>query len=128
MIKHAVESGFTAVELLITLFIAVAFLGTGYQLYSIVVKSSSDARMRSVASNVAYDNLRRYSSQATNPCTVVTPSPTPSLGSNSGLSSAAITVTFSCPFGTSSPTSKVQVSITYGLPQQEVVHAIYVTN
>ena len=128
MIKYRIESGFTAVELLITLFIAVAFLATGYQLYSIVIKSSGDARMRSVASNVAYDNLRRYSSQATNPCTVVTPSPTPSLGSNSGLSNAAITGTFSCPFGTSSPTSRVEVSITYGLPQQEVVHAIYVTN
>jgi Tfp pilus assembly protein PilV len=128
MIKHSVESGFSAVELLITLFIAVAFLTTGYQLYTIVIKSSGDARMRSVASNIAYDNMRRYSAQATNPCTVVTPSPTPSLGSNSGLSNAAITVTFSCPFGTSSPTSKVQVSITYGSPQQEVVHAIYVSN
>jgi Tfp pilus assembly protein PilV len=128
MIKHSVESGFSAVELLITLFIAVAFLTTGYQLYTIVIKSSGDARMRSVASNIAYDNMRRYSTQATNPCTVVTPSPTPSLGSNSGLSNATITVTFSCPFGTSSPTSKVQVSITYGSPQQEVVHAIYVSN
>lgn len=122
------DSGFSAVELLITLFIATAFIATGYQLYSIIIKNGSEARLRAVASNIAYDNLRRYSAQATNPCTVLTPSPTPTIPAGSGLSNAAITVTFSCPYGTSDRTAKVQVSVKYSTPQQEVVHAIYINN
>lgn len=128
MSPKTAQAGFSAIELLITLFVGAAFVATGYQLYSVIIQSSSDARFRSRASNIAYENLRKYSPQATNPCSVVTPSPTPSVPSSSGLSSPTITVEFSCPFGTSSGTSQVKVTLTYGSPQQEVSHAIYVTN
>lgn len=128
MIRHRrTQAGFTAIELLITLFVAAAFIATGYQLYTIVVKSGGDARFRSTASNIAYDNLRRYSPQATNPCSVVTPTPTPSIPANT-LPNSSITVTISCPFGTLSPTALIQVSVFYGTPQQEVDHALFVTN
>lgn len=126
--KRTTEQGFSAVELLITLFIAVAFIATGYQLYSIIIKDGGEARARARASNIAYDNLRRYTPKATNPCTVFPPSPTPSIPSGSGLSNASITVTYSCPYGPTVATSKVTVSVKYGSPQQEVVHATYVTN
>jgi len=120
------QAGFSAVELLITLFVAAAFIITGYQLYSIVIKDGADARQRAKASNIAYELLRKYSSQATNPCTTVTPSPAPSVPSNSGLANAHATVTFSCPYGASNTAvSKVQVTLTYGSPAQEVTHAIY---
>lgn len=122
------QSGFSAVELLITLFVGAAFIATGYQLYSVIIQSSGDARFRAKASNIAYENLRRYSPQATNPCSAVTPTPTPTVDAASGLSNPVMTVTISCPYGTSSGTSKVQVSLTYGSPQQEVAHAIYITN
>jgi Tfp pilus assembly protein PilV len=128
MTAHPKQAGFSAVELLITLFVGVAFIATGYQLYSVIIQSSGDARFRARASNIAYDNLRRYSAQATNPCSTVTPTPTPTVAASSGLSNPVISVTISCPFGTSSGTSKVQVTLTYGLPQQEVSHAIYITN
>jgi Tfp pilus assembly protein PilV len=121
------QSGFSAVELLITMFIAAAFIITGYQLYSIVIKNGGEARRQAKASNIAYDNLRRYSPQAVSPCAVVTPTPTPTIPANSGLGSAAISVTITCPYGTSSTTSKVESRVTYDSPQQEVVHAIYVT-
>lgn len=121
------QLGFSAVELLITLFVAVAFIGTGYQLYSIIINDGGAARMRARASNIAYDNLRRYASQATSPCTTFTPTPTPNIPANSGLSSAAISVVPTCPYG-SSTTTKIQVTVTYGTPQQGVVHALYVTN
>lgn len=121
------QAGFSAVELLITLFIAAVFVTTGYQLYTVVIKNGSDASQRAVASNIAYDNLRRYSTQTTNPCTVVTPSPTPTIPANS-LPSASITVTIDCPYGTSDGTSRVNVSVKYATPQQEVVHAMYVNN
>lgn len=122
------QSGFSAVELLITLFIAVAFLGTGYQLYSIIINDGGASRQRARASNIAYDNLRRYTPQATNPCSVFTPSPTPSIPAGSGLSNASVTVTASCPYTTTSSVTKIQVSVKYGSPQQEVLHALYVTN
>lgn len=124
--SRANQSGLSAIELLITLFVAAAFIATGYQLYAAIIQSSGEARFRARASNLAYDYLRQYSAQVTNPCTTVTPSPTPTIPSNSGLSRAAVSVVISCPFGTSAQTSKVSVVITYGDPQQEVDHATYV--
>lgn len=128
MSQPRLEAGFTAVELLITLFIAAAFIGTAYQLYSIVIDDSGSARTRAQASNIAYTALRRYAPDATNPCSAITAAPPPTIPANSGLSSPSISVTYSCPYGTSSATTKVQVSVKYGSPQQEVVHALYVAN
>jgi len=120
------QAGFSAVELLITLFIAVAFITTAYQLYSVVIQNGGDARSKAIANNIAYDNLRRYAPQATNPCSNVTPSPAPTIPANSGLEQGAITVTITCPYGTSLWLSQVKVTVTYGMPQKEVVHALFV--
>lgn len=127
MSKHTLQSGFSAVELLISLFIAVAFVGAGYQLYAVVIKDGSDAKLRARANDIAYDKLRSYSTQATNPCTSVTPSPTPALPNPSGLPNASITVSITCPYA-SDPISKVSVTISYGTPQQGVTHALFVKN
>ena len=122
------QAGFSAVELLISLFIAVAFIAAGYQLYAVIVKDGSDARYQSRASNIAYENLRTYSAQATSGCTVISPASQslPSTGAN-GLPSATMYINITCPYGLSDPTSKVSVRITYGTPQQEVTHALFVT-
>lgn len=122
------QSGFSAVELLITLFIAAAFLVTGYQLYTIVINGGTSVRTRALASSLAYSDLRLYAAQATNPCTVVTPTPTPTIPANSGLTNATIAVTFTCPYGTTSPTSSLHVTVTYGTLGEEVDHALLVTN
>jgi Tfp pilus assembly protein PilV len=130
MIKPSTQAGFSAVELLISLFIAVAFVGAGYQLYALIIKNGGEARLRSRADNIAYETLRTYSPQATSPCSTVTPVPTPTLPavtSPNGLPDAAITVTFTCPYGTSDKTSKLSVRITYGTPQKEVNHATFIT-
>lgn len=130
MRKRDTQAGFSAIELLISLFIAVAFVGAGYQLYAIIVKDSGEARLRARANNIAYENLRIYSSQATSPCSAVAPSPTPPAPpatGDFGLPSASITVTFSCPYGVADPTSKLTVQVQYGTPQQEVTHAIFIT-
>lgn len=128
MQKPRLQEGFSAVELLITLFIAAAFIATGYQLFTIIIKNGGDARMRAKASNIAYDNLRRYATQGTTPCSTFTPNPTPSIPAGSGLSNASITVTVSCPYGTSAAVTKVSVSVKYSTPQQEVIHAMYASN
>jgi hypothetical protein len=131
MIKATnIESGFSAVELLITLFVAAAFLATGYQLYSVIVKDGSEARYEAKASNIGYDNLRKYSPKATIPCTnIPNPLPTATIPANSGLPTPnSITVTIDCPAGLgTTSTSRVNVSVKYGSPQREVVHAIFVS-
>lgn len=127
-------AGFSAIELLITIFVAAAFLAAGYQLYSAVLRYGSDTRNQTTASNIAYDYLRRYSSQATNPCTVVTPTPAPTIptppAGGTALPSPSITASITCPYGTSNGTSLVSVTVTYGYtsPQKQVQHAVYVTN
>jgi prepilin-type N-terminal cleavage/methylation domain-containing protein len=121
------QAGFSAVELLITLFIAAVFIATGYQLYSVVIKNGAETNQRSIASGIAYENLRRYAPKVTAPCTST--SSTPTIPVDSGLSNpSSITVTYECPFGASSSITRVTVSVKYGTPQQEVVHAIYATN
>jgi len=54
--KH---QGFSAVELLITLFIAATFLVAGFQLYSTIIKDSGSIRLTVRASNVAYNYLQK---------------------------------------------------------------------
>lgn len=127
MTQRDTQSGFSAVELLISLFIAVAFIAAGYQLYAVVIKDGADARYRAEASNIAYAKLRLYAAQATNPCTEVTPSPTPELPADT-LPNGDITADITCPYGIGNPTSKVVVAVQYGSPQHKVVHALYVTN
>ena len=122
------QSGFSAVELLITLFIAVAFLATGHQLYTSIISDSGATRQQAKASNVAYDYLRRYTGSITSPCSDSTPlnnttvSPVPD-----GLSNVKVTVTISCPQPSLSSLSRVEVRVTYGADSEEVVHAMYAT-
>lgn len=126
--RQPASSGFSAVELLITLFIAAIIVFAGYQLYATIIKDANDARNRSVASNIAYDNLRLISSQVTQPCTAKTHSalaPAPSIPTNSGLLSPSITGSIDCPFSSSLNLSRVSVTVTYGNPAESVTHAIY---
>jgi len=91
------SNGFSAVELLITLFIAAAFLISGFQLYAVIIKDGGEARMQSSASNVATDYLQRYKSSATNPCTTQSPLTDSSI-SIPGLSSVTVSVAITCPY------------------------------
>jgi Tfp pilus assembly protein PilE len=127
MSRRALQTGFSAIELMISLFIAVAFVGAGYQLYSVIVKDGGEAKLRAKANDIAYEKLRFYSAQATNPCTSVTPTPTPTIPNANDLPNATITVTISCPYSTD-PVSKVSVTVLYGSPQQGVTHASFVKN
>lgn len=127
--RHS-EQGFSAVELLITLFVAAAFLATGYQLYYTLIETTGQSRLRAIANNIAYDKLRFYSSQATNPCTSKTNSTlAPTIPANSGLGSPTITVTITCPYGTTRSVSRVYVQIGYGpaSSREYTQHVIYTT-
>lgn len=119
------QSGFTTIELLITLFVAAAFLVSGYQLYNLIIKDSGQTRATSRASSIAYDYMRRYSTSATSPCTVSTPLSNSSI-SVGGLTNVLITVAISCPYSATTSISKVDVLIKYNTPQQTLEYATYV--
>lgn len=124
------EQGFSAIELLITLFVAAAFLATGYQLYYSLIDSTGQTRLRAIANNIGYDKLRFYSAQATNPCTSKTNTTlAPTIPANSGLGSPTITATLTCPYGTSRSVTRVYVQIGYGSAnsREYTQHVIYTT-
>ena len=47
---------------------------------------------------------------------------------NGLATNAQQTAAITCPYGTSDPTSLVTITLTYGTPQQGVVHALYANN
>lgn len=119
------EAGFSAVELLITLFVLAAFLVAGVQLYNVVINDGAASRAEARASNIAYGYLRQYSTTAKNPC-----APSTILNGESvevqGLVNVSVTVSVTCPYGTSSDISKVEAKVTYNNPSETVVQATFV--
>lgn len=129
MINQSREQGFTTAELLITIFVGVAFILTGYQLYGIIAGNSSNTQQQAIASNLAYADLQvaTGSSTVAPACTAspqvssTTPVPTGTLLP----SGSTVTTTFSCPYGTSSTITEVIVTVNYGSGQ--ATHGIYAT-
>lgn len=121
---RAHASGFTAVEVLVTLFIIGFLLAAGYQAYGLVTNDSYDARLRSEASNIAYEAMRRIAGNAATPCAAQTPAT--SIPESSTLPSPrTIAASISCPQGTTSAISLVTITITYGPSNETVTHAVY---
>lgn len=120
------QSGFTAIELLITLFVAAGFLIAGYQLFNVIIKDGGQARAESRAGNIAYDYIRRYSSYATDPCVAQAPLNNSSVTID-GLSNVKITVTITCPEYSTTNISKIEVTVTYNTPQQTVQYGTLIT-
>lgn len=106
-------SGFSAVELLITLFIAAIFLMSGYQLYTVVIEDSGRTRAESTVANVAYNYLRQYSTSAANPCVASTPITNQSI-SIEDINSPVLTIAITCPQPATTTLSRIEASITYG--------------
>lgn len=130
--KNRNHAGFTAVELLATLFVAAVFLLSGYTLYNTIMMRSGDARQRVQADNIAFDYLRRYQSSATNPCTNSTPATKLAITSSAatnGLTNPTATVQVSCPNTAIQSLSLVTVIIEYqqGANTQQVRQELYVT-
>lgn len=125
--------GFTAVELLIAMVVGVLLLGSGYQLYTTVMRDSSESLKRSQASGVAYQIIRQNQKNLTTPCTASTTAP--SVPSDAGLGSGATAeLKVTCPYNTyngdgslntASDISLMSVTITYqAVTQQKVTRAI----
>lgn len=128
------EEGFSAVEVLITLFIAVLFVIAGNQLYSYVLKNGTESDQQARASNIGYEYLRSKAPTGTSPCTDSAAQEFTNV-SVPGLTSVNITVDVSCPYSSLISTSdlrknisKLSVTVKYGAtPQKEVQHGIFYT-
>lgn len=129
--KKSRVSGFTAVELMVTLFVAVLFIMSGYMLYDAVSSRSANTRELAEASNVAYEVLRNEGSvyrSTSSKCGVAFTSQTVTR-SNLKIPNPAITIKRCKPF-TDSMILQVTVVVQYGPNEarKEAVHAAYVSN
>ena len=134
------SAGFSTVELLVTLFVAAAFVGAFYQLFVTTSQDSVDTKRYATASALAYSNLNRFkikpsSMAACSASYTYKPSGfnPPVTGSVSGLpGSVTQTVIASYPFtcGQNDDVIKIESSVTYGPSGQQttVTHATYVND
>jgi len=114
MKKTATTNGFTTVELLVTLFVAVAFLMSGYQLYSMIINDGGEVRARAKASNVAYKYLQQKQLQvlASTNCNAVGITQIPIAADDQP--STSITYEVLCPYAPQINTiSKILIKVNY---------------
>ncbi len=128
------QDGFTAIELLITLFIAALFLFAGYQLYTQVVRDGKDADRTAKLSNIVYQKLRESSADITaaNPTgcgSVADAADSTTTETVQGVGSVNFAITITCPYGVSPPKDifliKVSATYTDNGTQKKVEQATY---
>jgi hypothetical protein len=122
------QSGLSAVELLITLFIAATFLMAGYLLWGFTQQGSVQANQATIASNIAYDYARRY--KVTSGTCAVTPAPVTNVApdNSNGLPNATIKVEASCPAPLDTLSIvKIKSTVSYGnvSDPKKVTHVLY---
>ncbi len=126
---HASIRGFSAIELLATLFIAFIFLAAGYSLYGAIVTRSAQTRHRAQADNVAYEYIRRYEATVGVSCVTTTPLNNVVVPASvaGDLGKPRVTVAITCPNGTVTLLSKIRVIVYYseGGEQRNVEHEVF---
>jgi len=104
MIARRLEHGFTAVELLITLFIASIFLFAGYQLFTQVMRDGAGADKDAELSSLAYERMRKSAldASAASPagCAATSEGTTTTTEPVAGIGNVTFIVTIDCPYST----------------------------
>lgn len=129
--SRSYNSGFTLVEMLVTMVVGVLFVGTLYQLYIVTITSATEANRDAKASTIGYELLRSKTTSATQtPC--VASSTNHNLASEGvntdGLPTPVTAVTqVDCPYSTMPQINRITVVVRYGQGsnQTEVRHAIF---
>ena len=132
--NYQLDDGFTAVELLITLFVASIFLFAGYQLYTQVSFDGIETEKMAKLSNITYERVQQAGVAATtnNPygCKSTSLSTVgPNSEQISGIGTVRFTTVTSCPSGVDSSANlflvKVTASYTSNGADKQVQHALY---
>lgn len=124
------EEGFSAVELLITLFIGAVFIFAGYQLSTQVSKDGADTTKTAAISDIVYDRLRKIRfDNISSACSIAAPPANPNnetLTVDGFKGNVTIQTTYECPFDQVG-VFKVTVAATYndGISQKVLSHAYY---
>ncbi len=116
------QAGFSAVELLITLFVAFLFVMMGYQLYSVSLAGGSDANDQSKASDNAYYTLHKKIANGTYPCPTAPATYTETV---ENTTNGTTTTRISCP--NSALTNLRQITVTTTYKNATASHGLYFT-
>ncbi len=134
------QSGFTAIELLITLIVASLFLFSGYQLYVQVTRDGADANKTAVLSNIVYERMTKLAKDTTAlagnqagcaASSAVTPPASPPPEQIPGVGSVVFKNTVKCPRSTTAGNLtdlfyvEVEASYTDTGLTKKVKHATY---
>ena len=131
------QSGFTLVELLVTMFVASIFLISAYLLTSSILSMSVAGSQHAIASNIAYSNLRQYangrspswfscdSSNPTAPVTLVNITTSVDRLSDPVVQQVTATAPYGCGGDQSGLPIRVESSVTYGAGARKVTHVSY---
>lgn len=129
---HFDQNGFSAAELLITLFIGAVFLISGYQLYAFVARDGAESAQAATASTIAYKYLTSTIADKTftkRPCSSSSQPSAVTLGASSKLNGGSVNTTVSCPYPTAplNNITLVTTTVTYSSPsgQETVRRALY---
>lgn len=121
MIMPKLESGFTAVELLVTMIIGAMFLFAGYQLYSQVSRDGVSANKAAILSNKVTEKMRTHAANQSLTCTSTV---APQTVTEPSIGSVTYTTTISCPNPNLPNLRLIRVKATYDT-NKEVNHATY---
>ena len=124
MNSRHIEAGFSAIELLITLFIAAIFLLAGYQLYTQIMISASAADKQAKMSNLTYEKLRKATATALGTCS---PSTSTESATVTGVKDVLYTKVVTCPNTSIDDLSFVKITTTYydGYDNRTLEHGLY---
>lgn len=123
------QTGFSAVELLITIFIAATFVFMGYQLYGVITQNNQEVSDLSVASNSAQSATQKLVHNKDSygaDCTALATNNTETSTGSFDQYPTEITVTLTCPNATELPNLR-RVSATATYKGTSATHALYFT-
>lgn len=122
------NDGFTVVELLVAIVIAVLLIIAGTQVYSVALSQAGTSQRRAKANNMAYDLLRQAQAAAPTTCTASGPT-TVALPDPSALPGGSASKTITCPYTTTSTNlSLISVTVTYNNPEsRNITRAVIAT-
>jgi hypothetical protein len=120
------QSGFSTVELMVSLFVAALFILSGSQLYSVVTNRVAESREMSEASSIGYEVLRKEGSVY--PVGVPTcPGGTTSTIARTSATLNSLSVSLhQCLVSSEVSLVRSTVTVSYSNPAKKVVHATYI--